>query len=825
MKPTSYSAKEIAKVIPGNHRLAHPELVISHLLIDSRRAHQVSNSLFFALPGDFRDGHQYIKELYRKGLRNFVVSQPIAPLENANIFHCENVLEALQKLAQNQREKTHIPVIAITGSNGKTIVKEWLFQLLREHLTIVRSPKSYNSKIGVPLSVFRMNTSHNIGIFEAGISRKNEMKTLQKIIQPTVGVFTNIGQSHQENFSSLSEKVIEKMNLFTGVDTLIFNCDVDLITNAANEILPRKKQLRWGASLEADVHITLKKIEDQYTDIEAFYLNKKHQLRIPFTNSASIENALHCWVFMLYKGLKATEIQNKFSVLEPIAMRLEQLSGIGNSIILNDSYNADQKALEIALHHLDTLQRAKKTVILSDILESGESAESLYQVVNTRLINHKIQRFIGIGPTLFAYQHLFNFPEQHFYPSTQEFIDEFDDHRFKDEAVLIKGARKFEFEKITDKLTLKTHQTYLEINLDALKHNLHFFRDQLAPSVKTMVMVKAFGYGAGGPEVARLLANEGVDYLGVAYADEGIAIRNAGITMPIIVMNASPHSFSAMIAHNLEPEIYSLEVFNAYTKVLNDEAPFNSGYKIHVKVDTGMNRLGFRPEEIDLFLSALKKEKAVTVTSVFSHLAGSDSDEFNDFTQQQIEKFTAVSAHIEQTLGYTFMRHISNSAAIERFPNAQFSMVRLGLGLYGISAKAKNQIQLQTVSSLHSIVVQVKKVPKGESIGYSRKYFASGDMKIAIIPVGYADGLDRKLGNGNGFVFISGAKRPIVGNICMDLIMVDVTGLSTAVNDPVELFGTNISISELADQAQTIGYEILTSIPQRVKRVYTTQGS
>ena len=825
MESIIYTAKNIAHVLEGNHQIVDPSSVINHLIIDSRRAHHFEQSLFIALVGDYRDGHQFIEDLYEKGVRNFLVSHPVKNVPEANVFVVTNTTKALQKIAQNKREKFDIPVIGITGSNGKTIVKEWLFQLLNTDFNIVRSPKSYNSQIGVPLSVWGMNETHNLAIFEAGISMPSEMEKLEKIIHPTFGIFTNIGQAHQENFESMRQKVKEKMKLFTHADYVIYQCDSEVVSPAMKAVFSKKKLLGWGKCNDADLNIISVKKMGDVAKISAVYQKEKVALTIPFSDNASIENAINCWMYMLHTKHSSSEIQERFNRLEPIAMRLEQKEGIDGSVILNDSYNADVTALEIALDDMMRLNRNGKTVILSDILQSGETPDKLYKRVNEILVSHKIHRFIGIGQEIFEHQELFQFHSEYFYENTQQFLDEFHKYDFSNQGILVKGARKFRFEKIVSKLALKSHQTVLKIYLDALKHNLNFYRKKLDANVKTMVMVKAYGYGAGGPEVARILDNSGVDYLGVAHADEGVAIRKAGISIPIMVMNPAPEAFATMINFDLEPEIYSLEVFEEFNKVLQTEGIFSSSYKIHLKIDTGMNRLGFRPENIDGLLKALKRQRHFKVASVFSHLVGSDDSEFDQFTQNQIDLFTRVSSKIEESIGYSFIQHIANTGAIERFPNAQFDMVRLGIGLYGIAVDKKNQKQLETVSSLHSIVVQIKNVNRGESIGYSRGFMAYTDMKIAVIPVGYADGLDRRLSNGVGFVFISGEKRPIVGSVCMDLIMVDVTGLDTTVNERVEIFGPNIPVYVLAKRAKTISYEILSGIPPRVKRVYIKEDS
>ena len=820
MNLTSYSAKELSQILGGESVLINPQSQINNLLIDSRKGREFETSLFVALDGDFRNGHRFVHEMYQKGVRNFLLSKPVNNIPKANTFIVESTISGLQKLGKHQRDLMSCPVIGVTGSNGKTIVKEWLYQLLHKDYSIIRSPKSYNSQIGVPLSVWAMNSHYNLAIFESGISKPGEMERLEKVIQPTIGVFTNIGLAHQENFQSSEEKIKEKLNLFTHTDYIVYCSNSKEINKQVQLRFPKEKQLSWGKDEDCFLTVIGYNNLERKTVIHAIYRGQKQKITIPFSDDASVENAMHCWVVMLHLGISKTEIEQRFLKLEPIAMRLEQKNGVDGSIIIDDAYNSDITAFEIALDSLDQVNKRNKTVILSDILQSGETPEDLYRRINQSLIGHKITRFIGVGRQLFENQDLIEIPDKHFFVYTQHFLDQVSAFDFQNHGILIKGARDYRFERIASKLAYKNHETQLEINLDALKHNLRFYKKMLKPNVKTMVMVKAYGYGAGGPEVARLLASEEVNYLGVAYADEGVAIRKSGISTPIMVMNPSVDAFPAMINYNLEPEIYSLGVLEAFNNALDAEGMMSSSYKIHLKLDTGMNRLGFKAKDIPAVLRLIKRESHFKVASVFSHLAASDDAHFDEFTKTQISDFEQLTTDIEVKLGYSFTRHICNTGGIERFSDAQFEMVRLGIGLYGTAMKSANQKQLRVVSYLYSIVVQVKNVEVGESIGYGRNFMVEKPMKIAIVPIGYADGLDRRLGNGVGHVFISGHKRKIIGNVCMDLIMVDVTGLPTQVNDRVEIFGENIKVQEIAKQANTISYEILTSIPSRVKRVY-----
>lgn len=825
MAKQSITAKTIGEILKGNHVVSQPSLEIADLIIDSRKAYAPERCLFIALEGDYRDGHGFVEEMYSRGVRNFLVSKPLELNSDANIFVVKDTLIALQDLAKYKRNLFDIPVVGVTGSNGKTIVKEWVFQLLNGHFNIVRSPKSFNSQIGVPLSVWGMSEVNNFAVFEAGISLKNEMQKLEKIIQPNIGILTNIGQAHQENFESIKDKVLEKIALFKHSDHIIYNCDSTEVHEIMSAHFPEAILLNWGKSNSAFLQIRSVSKMAASAKIKGKVQGRDVKITIPFYDNASIENAIHCWALLLHLQLPDEEIQSRFEVLEPIAMRLEQKDGIDGSVVINDSYNSDVTALEIALDYMRHLNKRKRTVILSDMHQTGRSPKELYLEVSASLQKQQIHRFIGIGKDIFQHQELFGFRSAYFFQSTQQFLDVFHSFDFSNQCILVKGARKFKFERITSKLVLQSHQTQLKIHLDALRHNLNVYRAKLGKDVKTMVMVKAYGYGAGGSEVARVLNNNGVDYLGVAYADEGVAIRKAGINMPIMVMNPSKEAFSMIINYELEPEIYSIDVFEEYNKALETEGVFSDNYKIHIKIDTGMNRLGFRPEDIDALLYRLRRNKHIKVASIFSHLAASDDVTHDQFTNEQIHKFRDVASKIEGELGYEVIKHLSNTGGIERFPSAQFDMVRLGVGLYGVAISPKNQKKLRNVTSLHSLVVQLKKVYKGESVGYSRNFIANFDMEIAIVPVGYADGLDRRLGNGLGEVYVSGERRPIIGNVCMDLIMVDVTGLGTQVNEGVELFGPHISVGEIASKLNTISYEVLAGIPPRVKRIYIKEDS
>jgi len=825
MYPTSYTIQEIADVTAG-------EIVcnqfdnknISDILIDSRRIISPENCIFIALKTKKNDGHKYIEEVFNKGVRNFIVSDASLIPDGSNCVQVQDTLMALQMLASWHRSKFNIPVIGITGSNGKTIVKEWLFQLLLPDYYISRSPKSYNSQVGVPLSVWQLKEKSGLGIFEAGISEQDEMGKLQPIINPTIGIFTNIGQAHSENFINLEQKVGEKLKLFTKVKTLIYCPDYPEIqaTIIKSQILENIESFTWSKKQAADLQITeISRKRDGYTDLHALYKENKIALRIPFNDEASIENAIHCWATMIHLGYSHDVIKDRIKMLQPIAMRLELKEGINNCSIINDSYNSDINSLNIAIDFLNQQsQHEKKTIILSDILQSGLNDADLYGSIAALLKQKGISRIIGIGPSISKYASKFEM-EKLFFQTTGDFLRKYSFAEFQNETILVKGARVFEFEQISQALQQKAHETVLEINLNALVNNLNYYRTKVAPTTKIMAMVKAFSYGSGSFEIANILQYHRIDYLAVAYADEGVELRKAGIKSPIMVMNPDEQSFDAIIKHNLEPEIYnfrSLRLLQEATQV--NIIPDNKPVKVHIKVDTGMHRLGFGEDEIDLLIEKLKEIPSIFVQSVFSHLAASEDPAHDDFTRQQIESFRMMAEKIQSGTDHHIMMHILNSAGIHRFPEAQFDMVRLGISLYGISNSSTEQSHLENVSTLKSTISQIKTIKKGHSIGYSRSFVAKEDMEIAVIPVGYADGLNRKLSNGAGSVYIHEQPAAVIGNVCMDMCMVDVTGIDANEGDDVIIFGKGHTITELAKTLETIPYEVLTNISRRVKRVY-----
>jgi alanine racemase len=794
------------------------------LLTDSRSLSEPAVTLFFALCTAHNDGHRYILDLYEKGVRYFVVQHDFDGMDRmpeAKCFWVQDTWVALQQLAAGHRRLFDIPVIGITGSNGKTIVKEWLYQLLHDRFSIVRSPRSYNSQTGVPLSVWQLNGQTQLGIFEAGISLPKEMERLESIIRPTIGIFTTIGEAHQENFFSQEEKCMEKLTLFERAEKIIYNEDQRLVKYCMEKKGFLNKTFSWSTqNTAADLFISKieKAIDHTVISYQLSVINYQLSIKIPFTDDASIEDAIHCLALIYCLAPDMENLSGKFEKLDPVAMRLDVSKGIHGNILINDTYNSDINSLSIALDFMARRSgenQLKRVLILSDILQSGMVPASFYRKVAELVHQKQVQRIIGIGPNLMSHSNLFSM-EKDFYPTTGSFLDSGSWRGLKNSLILIKGSRKSRFERISEQLEEKAHQTVLEVNLDAIIHNLKQFRSRLKPTTKVICMVKAFGYGVGSYELAKTLQERGADYLAVALADEGAELRREGITMPILVMNPEEHAFNTLFEYNLEPEIYNLNLLDAFIRETERRGILR--YPVHIKLDTGMHRLGLDDRDIPLMAAKLNAQTGVVVKSVFSHLAGSDSPLLDDYTEKQIRLFTQESGQLEQLLGYPVLRHILNSAGIERFPEAQFDMVRLGIGLYGISTL--DTMLLRPVAALKTRILQIREVQQGETVGYNRNGVLTRDSRIACIPIGYADGLDRRLGNGNGKVLINGQLCPIVGNICMDICMVDITDVPTEEGDSVLIFGEEITISELAGQLQTIPYEILTSISPRVKRIY-----
>lgn len=806
--------RNIVPIIKANWIGQNDVAIIDYISIDSRSLQNDENTLFFALSGPNHDGHVYIEELIPKGVHHFVVTRiPENVKGKGNFLVVENTLEALQKFAAYYRSLFDFPIIGITGSNGKTIIKEWLNFLLSPDYNIIRSPKSYNSQVGVPLSILGIKEKHNLGIFEAGISTTNEMEKLQKIIQPTIGILSNIGSAHDEGFQSVAEKIKEKLKLFTSVKVLILNKNKSI----SAFINPKIKTFSWCSDdKSADVYIT-KKNTDELTVLCVTYQEDTFTITIPFHDQASIENAIHCMMVMLYFGYNQKVIQTRMAQLYPVEMRLKVKNGINNTTIIDDSYSSDFQSLKIALDFLENQKHhKKKTVILSDIFQSGLNNEELYSQVSQLIISNKINRVIGIGETFSQFKN--KFINCVAFKNVADFTKAFENLNFENETILIKGARDFHFEEIVSMLEEKTHETVLEINLNAISHNLNFYKSKLAPKTKMMVMVKAFGYGNGGFEIAKLLEHHKVDYLGVAFADEGISLKSAGITVPIMVLNPESTSFSALIQHQLEPEIYSIKGLRAFLKIAEQKKLKH--FPIHIKLDTGMHRLGFEEENLTELIQTLKGNETVQIKSILSHMATSDDLKHDAFSKSQIALFEKLSSQLQTSLNIKPIRHILNTSGITNYPEAQYDMVRLGIGLYGISNDYEEQKELENVGTLKSIISQIRTIEKGESVGYGRRFIAEKETIIATIPIGYADGIRRSWGHGVGYVVINNKPAKIIGSICMDMLMVDVTNIDCKEGQTVIVFGENPTVKLMAKQLNTIPYEILTSISQRVKRVF-----
>jgi len=813
-KAGPYTIQKITRIINGTGFLSNKEAVIRNLEIDSRTLSDTPHALFFAIKAQ-RDGHQFIGNAYEHGIRNFVVSEDIDQQKypKANFIKVNNVLAALQQLAAYHRKIHELEVIGITGSNGKTIIKEWLYQLLSADFNVVRSPKSYNSQIGVPLSVWQINENHNLGIFEAGISNINEMQSVAAIIQPTVGILTNIREAHDEGFANKAEKLKEKLKLFEDASLFVYSPE-HIIADVA---IPGERKFTWSFTQAADLEITRRINEEASTQLHAKYNGAEINITVPFTDAAAIENTVICWATLLAIGYNVEDASYRLARLVKVGMRLQLLTGIDQCSIIDDSYSADLSSLSIALDFLNQQnQHPKRTLILSDLHETGKCSDDLYQEISALLTQKKIDRLIGVGEQISAHENLFKI-EKTFFIDTAEFLANVNQLKFNNETILVKGARKFGFEQVVKRLAQKVHDTVLEINLNALLANLQFYKSKLAPGVKTMAMVKAFSYGSGSFEIANLLQYHKVDYLAVAYADEGIALRKAGITLPIMVMSPEPSAFDAMLRFHLQPEIYSLEVLQSMLHFLPQEVV---GFPIHIKLDTGMHRLGFEVSEIDELCEILSSTKKLKIVSVFTHLVATDDEQHDEFTQLQVSSFEQMYAKLEAALGYQPMRHVLNTSGTTRWPQYHLDMVRLGIGLYGFDGALAKGDGLQTVATLKTTVTQIKQLKPNETVGYGRKGSLPNGGQIATVKIGYADGYSRAFGNGVGKMLVEGKLAPTVGAICMDMCMLDVTGLDVAVGDEVIVFNQELNITDLAKAINTIPYEILTNVSQRVKRVY-----
>ncbi len=824
----NYSIEQVVTLI-GAHRFGAAKADIQWVLTDSRSLCFAENTLFFAIKTDRNDGHKYVEDLYDRGVRNFVVQQLPERWEgrfpDANFLRVKNSLVALQRLAERHRDAFSIPVVGITGSNGKTVVKEWLYHLLSPSMTVTRSPKSYNSQVGVPLSVLLLDKHSQVALFEAGISMPGEMERLCDIIQPTIGVLTYIGTAHQEHFESLEQKCKEKMKLFHNTKCVVINTEEPLVERMVDKMVDEKGYkgcvIKCSHS-NPDAAMYVEKIEKQNdeTTISFSFKKQKGHYKIPFIDDASVVNSITAAAVAMQLGITVQQLQQRMRKLEPMAMRLEVKEGQHGCTLINDSYNSDINSLGIALDFMTRRPDHKgrrRTLVLSDIYQSGMPEEVLYTTVSDLALSRGVERFIGIGPVITNWKDIIQITDKAFFRSTEEFVESGLLTTLRDEVILLKGARQFNFDLLTDLLVRKVHETILEVNLNALVDNLNYYRSFLKPSTKITCMIKADGYGAGSVEIAKTLQDQRVDYLAVAVVDEGVTLRRNGITGNIMVMNPEMSSFKTLFDYKLEPEVYSFRLLDALVNAAEKEGI--SKYPVHIKLDTGMHRLGFDPQkDIDKLLEVLLKQDAVIPRSVFSHFVGSDSDDFDRFSDLQYKRFIEASDKLQAAFQHKIIRHIDNSAGIEHFPERQHDMCRLGLGLYGISSR-DNRI-LNNVCTLKTTILQMREVPKEDTVGYSRKGVLTRDSVIAAIPIGYADGLNRGLGRGRCYCLVNGKKAPYVGNICMDVAMIDVTGIDCKEGDSVEIFGDHLPVTVLSDTLQTIPYEILTAVSNRVKRVY-----
>ena len=821
-----YSTEQIVALI-GAQCTGTAEGTVKWLLTDSRSLSFPEDTLFFALITKRGDGHRYIPDLYRRGVRRFVVSalpsqEQLQQMPEACFLQVKDTLAALQLLGEKHRAEYSIPVVGITGSNGKTVVKEWLAQLLSPDRHVTRSPRSYNSQIGVPLSVWQIDEHTDVALIEAGISRLNEMKRLKPIINPTIGVLTNIGGAHQEHFNSLQEKCMEKLTLFRDCDIIIYNGDDEEVCESVDRTLQSAREIAWSCrDSDKPLFISSVKKEEAGTTIDYCYLGFQGNYTIPFTDDASIENSLHCLAVCLYLRLRPEQIAQRMARLEPVAMRLEVKEAKHGSTLINDSYNSDIASLDIALDFMARRPESEgrsRVLILSDLMQTGQDSRSLYRKVAERIESRGIDHIIGIGPGLSASASRFHIKKS-FYATTEELLQSAELDTLHHSLILVKGSRSFGFDRIAERLALKVHETTLEIDLGAMVDNLNHYRSLMAPSVKTVCMVKAFAYGAGFYEIAKTLQDHRVDYLAVAVADEGEQLRKAGITASILVMNPELTAFKTLFENNLEPEIYSFTLLEEMIRACEREGYLH--YPVHIKIDTGMSRLGFRPDEMPRLISRLSRQSAVIPRSVFSHFAGSDSPEFDTFTHLQAARFDEAATALQAAFPHKILRHICNSAGIERFPEYHHDMVRLGLGLYGISPVGDRL--LHPISKLQTTILQIHDVPESETVGYSRRGQLVRPSRIASIPIGYADGLNRRLGNGHGYCIVNGQQARYVGNICMDVCMIDVTDIPCQEGDKVEIFGPELPVTQLAEWLGTIPYEVMTGISTRVRRVYSLE--
>lgn len=806
-----YTISQVVQALGAtNATLNRADAVVSQLLTDSRSLSQPGESLFFALSTGMGNGHRYVGDLYARGVRSFVVEtlEGIEVHDDANYIVTDNTLAALQRLAAHHRNRfAELLVIAITGSRGKTIVKEWLNQLLSPDYRIVRSPRSYNSQIGVALSLWNITGDTSLAIIEAGISTTGEMAALHAMIAPTMGVITCVGDEHADGFASIEQKIAEKALLLGGCSDYVYCGGNVLVEQAAQPSGAHACDLVVKATLPCD----------KGTEITYLTAGTEHSIKVPFAAPVDVENSITCLGVMVTLGIDAEVIASRMARLTSVGTRINVIEGVNNCTVIADGYTSDYNSLEPALDFVVRRTGLRpNTVIMSDLADADESA---YALVAQCLAGRKVSRVLGIGPKMHSHAQDFEGLQARFFASTAQFLDEMSQGDFVDETILVKGAPGFDFDTVMDLLEAKRHQTVEEVDLNALAHNFKFFKSKVKPTTRTVAMVKASGYGAGSYEIAKTMQDRGADYLAVACQDEGVELREAGISMPIIVLNPSLVNYKAMFRYALEPEVYSMEECRELIK--EGERCGVKGHPVHIKIDSGMHRLGFTYEQLPAIIELLKSQDVLRPVSVFSHLCVADEPSQDEYTLMQIDYFTRCCDALQAHYGHHLLRHILNTSGIVRFPQYQFDMVRIGVGLYGIKTVMDgSEDALQPVSSLKSVIISIKEWPAGTTIGYGRHGLLARDSRIATVTIGYADGLDRHFGNGNISVWAGGKRCPTVGNVCMDAVMIDITDTDCQVGERVEIFGNNIPVEELSDARGTIPYEILTSVSPRVKRVY-----
>ena len=811
-----YSTLQISQ-LTDSKLIGNPDILISNISFDSRNLYSISDTAFIAINTKNNSGEKYISSVVEKGVKVIISENYYPEYEDITWIITKNSIEFLQILAKKHLENSHLEnTIGITGSNGKTIVKEWLYQCLWDEFSTVKSPKSFNSQIGLPISLLQINEEHQLGIFEVGISKPSEMAKLENIFAPKIGILTHIGSAHSSNFKNEEELINEKITLFKKSETIIYNGDNELVYNLVNQLYSSKNLISFGLNQRNDVRIS-SDYKNPNERIGIKYFDEEISISLQKRDEATLSNILA--IVAVLKSLKISneKIVTKIQDLHSVEMRLESVNGIRNNLIINDSFNLDLDSLIIAYQFINQYQKQKKSLILTDILDTIEEDKILYKKVAELTNEQDFENIILIGEHITKYKDLFS-GKVKIFDNTQELIDSQYLNTIENQLILLKGARVFEIEKIKKLLELQKHDTTLEVNLNAIMHNINIHKSLLKPETKVCAMVKAFSYGLGGYEIAEFLQHHHIDYLGVAYADEGVDLRKNGVTTPILVMNPEQSSYDTIIDYHLEPEIYSLRVLDLFGKQLQAKG-IQETYPIHIKIETGMHRLGFKEDEIDDLIKTLKKYN-VKIASIFSHLSCADVPEEKEYTLHQLETFERVSSKIIQNIDYKPIRHILNTAGIINFTDYQYDMVRIGIGMMGISCVPQIEKQLQNVATFKTVISQISKVEKGDSIGYSRKYIAEKDTRIATIPIGYADGISRLIGNKKGFVIIKGQKVPIVGNVCMDMLMADLGEIPAKEGDEVIIFNSCKTLEEFAEYCQTIPYEVLTSISRRVKRIY-----